>query len=87
MNNQTKPIRSLIIGMGGLSNAMSKMLRQYDWQRIVGVVDVRPQSLEKAQQELDLPDDALFTDLTRALAESEADVALINTPSELHFAL
>ena len=86
MNNQTKPIRSLIVGMGGLSNAMSKMLRQYDWQRIVGVVDIRPASLEKAQQELDLPDDALFTDLTRALAESEADVALINTPSELHFA-
>lgn len=65
---------------------MSKLLRQYDWQRIVGVVDIRPESLQKAQTELDLSDDGLFTDLTRALAESDADVVLINTPSELHFA-
>lgn len=79
-------LRTLIVGMGGLSQAMSRFLRQYDWQRTVGVVDVRLASLQKAQAELDLPDDALFTDLERALAESAADVALINTPSELHFA-
>jgi predicted dehydrogenase len=80
------PFRTLIVGMGGLSNAMSKLLRQYDWQRIVGVVDIRTESLQKAQTELDLPEEALFTDLGRALGESQADVVLINTPSELHFA-
>ncbi len=85
MNLPTTTLRTLIVGMGGLSSAMSKMLRQYDWQRIVGVVDIRPESLQKAQTELDLTDDALFTDVERALGESAADVVLINTPSEFHF--
>ena len=85
MNPQNTPLRSLIVGMGGLSQAMSKLLSQYNWQRTVGVVDIRPESLQKAQADLDLPDDGLFSDLDRALAESPADVVLINTPSEYHF--
>ncbi len=80
------PLRGLVVGMGGISGAMLKFLGQTPWFRTTAVVDVRPQALASAQQALDLADDALFTDLGQALQQAQADVALINTPSELHFA-
>ena len=83
-------LRAVVVGLGGISGAMLKELGTRSWYRTAAVVDIRPAALEAAQANLDLPDDALFTDLGRALTEAKAtygaNVALINTPSELHFA-
>ena len=78
-------IRSIIIGMGGITRTMLRSLREKDWHEIAAVVDISDAALARAQQDLSLPADALFTDLDRALAETAADVALINTPSEWHY--
>jgi predicted dehydrogenase len=78
-------VRALVVGMGGISGAMLKFLGQQAWYDTAGVVDIRPQALAAAKHSLELDDDALFTDLDRALAQSDANTAIINTPSELHF--
>lgn len=83
-----EPVRALWIGMGGISATMLKFLMPQPWAHTVAVVDIRPPALEATQQQLDLSDDMLFTDLSRALAavdEHRANVAIINTPSELHY--
>lgn len=79
-------VRAIVVGMGGISNTMLKFLGQQPWYQTAAVVDIRPQALESAKAALGLEDGALFTDLDRALASVEADVVIINTPSELHFA-
>lgn len=79
-------VRAMVVGLGGISGAMLKFLGQQSWYDTTAVVDIRPQALEAAKQTLELDDDALFTDLDRALAEADADAVIINTPSELHYA-
>jgi predicted dehydrogenase len=79
-------VRAVVVGMGGISNTMLKFLGQQPWYRTAAVVDIRPQALDAAKEKLGLEGNTLFTDLERALATVEADVVLINTPSELHYA-
>jgi predicted dehydrogenase len=79
-------VRAIVVGMGGISGTMLKFLGQQPWYDTAAVVDIRPQALEAAKHTLELEDDALFTDLDRALAQADADAVIINTPSELHFA-
>lgn len=79
-------VRAILVGMGGISGTMLKFLSQKSWYETTAVVDIRAQVLEQAKHSLELDDDALFTDLNRALVEAEADAVIINTPSELHFA-
>ena len=82
-----KTIRSIIVGMGGISRTMLRALAEKDWHEAVAVVDVNPDALQRAGADLSLPDSALFTDLDHALDETAAlaDAALINTPSEWHY--
>jgi len=78
-------IRSLMVGMGGISNAMFRHLQTTAWYSTAAVVDVREEALARAQEQLGLPDEALFTNLEDGLAYGRANVALINTPSEMHY--
>lgn len=78
-------IHTLIVGMGGISGAMSQVLQGFAWHSTIGVVDVREEALARAQENFGLADDALFTDLADALERSDANVVLVNTPSELHY--
>ena len=78
-------VRTLIVGMGGISGTMNRVLQEFPWQSTVGVVDVSEEALARAQEGLGLADNALFTDLVDALARSDANAVLINTPSELHY--
>ncbi len=73
--------RSIIVGMGGISRSMLRLLAEKHWHELVAVVDVNEDALAAAS----VPEAARFTDLERALRETEADVALINTPSEWHY--
>ncbi len=79
-------IRSLVVGMGGISRSMLKILAQKPWHEIAGVVDVSEAALAYARDSLGLPPSALYADLEQALGHCEADAAIINTPSDLHYA-
>ena len=48
-------------------------------------MDVRDEALAQGQALLGLPDSGLFRDLDAALGAAQADVAIINTPSEWHY--
>ncbi|MCY4020421.1 MAG: Gfo/Idh/MocA family oxidoreductase [Chloroflexi bacterium] len=79
-------IRTMIVGMGGISRTMLRALENKTWHELVAVVDVNEEALQKAAADYSLPDAALFTDLASACGTSPANVVLINTPSELHYA-
>ena len=85
MKNAAEPIRSIVVGMGGLTRSMLRSLTQKPWQEIAAVVDINPAALQRAADAYGLPEAALFRDLGAALQQTDADVALINTPSELHY--
>ena len=82
MGNKT---RCIIVGMGGISLHEIPFLLEKDWYETAAAVDVRDESLAKAASLLSLPDHSLFKDLDEAYDKAEADVAIINTPSELHY--
>ena len=77
--------RCLAVGMGGIARVMTPAIARQPWAELVGIVDVSDESLSRGQELLGLPDDALFRDLDAALATAQADVAIINTPSEWHY--
>lgn len=79
-------LRCLVVGMGSISKTMLRALRDQPWYETAGVVDVRDDALAKAGRALGLPGGALFRDLETALEQANADVAIVNTPSEFHFA-
>ena len=80
-----KRIRSLIVGMGGISRAMYHSLEPKPWFECAGVVDVSEAGLETAREMTKLPESAMFKELGLALTELKPDAVLVNTPSELHF--
>jgi len=71
--------------MGGVSTQMLSMLLEKPWFEAAGAVDVRGDALVGAQESLSLPHGATFNTLDRALAVSDAQAVIINTPSELHY--
>ena len=81
----TEKVRSIMVGMGGVSRAMLEVLRQKSWHEVVAVVDVREAALQQAQATLSLPESALFLDLDAALGTADANTVILNTPSELHY--
>ena len=82
----TKKLRLIVVGMGGISGSMLRVLQEKPWFEAAAVVDLRAEALARAQASLSLPKSALFQDLEAAFNTVEADAVLINTPSELHFA-
>lgn len=77
--------RIIVVGYGHLGAYLTRMVATEPWCRIAAVVEPREAALEKARSETGLPEKALFRKLDKALAAVEADVAVINTPSELHY--
>ena len=80
-----KPIRSIIVGMGGVTRSMLRSLNAKPWHEIAAVVDISADALSRAAQDYGLPQSALYDNLDAALQNADADVAIINTPSELHY--
>jgi predicted dehydrogenase len=79
-------IRTLIVGMGGISRQMLGVLKTKSWFQCSGVVDVSEAGLASGKELAGLPDAALFKELGRAIEALKPDVVLVNTPSELHYA-
>ena len=86
MNSQTRKLRCIVVGMGNLSGTMLKVLSAKAWFHLAAVVDIREAARQEAKAAFNLPEGALFDDLEAALTGCDADVVIINTPSELHFA-
>jgi len=78
--------RVVVVGYGHLGAYLGRMLAAETWCRIAAVVEPRGVALEKAASDTGLPGNTLFGKLEEALAAVEADVAVINSPSELHYA-
>jgi predicted dehydrogenase len=64
---------------------MARVLSGKTWYQTAAVVDVRDEALENAKSEFSLTDNQVFNDLGEALGKTDADAAVINTPSELHY--
>ena len=60
-------IRTMIVGMGGISRTMLRSLEKKSWHELVAVVDVNEEALKRAAADYSLPAAALFTDLQRRL--------------------
>jgi predicted dehydrogenase len=80
------PRKLIIAGYGQLGAGLARMLASEPWCRVAAVVDPRRSALEAARAALGLPAGALYRDFREALARVPADTAVINTPSELHYA-
>ena len=78
-------IRSIIVGVGGVTRSMLRSLAQKPWHEIAAAVDTNPAALQRAADDYGLSESALHGDLDAALQKTDADVAIINTPSELHY--
>ena len=78
-------IRSIIVGIGGVTRSMLRSLAQKPWHEIAAVVDISQDALTRAADDYGLSESALYGDLDAALQMTDADVAIINTPSELHY--
>jgi len=75
-----------MVGMGGIASHMLPFLQQKPWYETTAVLDINDESLARARILLtDLPADAFYTSLDEALQKSGANVAFINTPSQLHY--
>jgi predicted dehydrogenase len=83
MNNEKT--RCIVVGLGGLSGNMLRILAEKPWYQTAALVDVRPEALQKAGPQMGLGNDGLFTDFKQALAKAKADAVIINTPVEWHY--
>lgn len=84
--NRESTLRCIVVGLGGVTRAMLRVLADEPWYRTAAVVDIQESALLAAQEMLGLTSDALFNDLTDALSAVDTDAVLVNTPSEWHYA-
>ncbi len=78
--------KTVIVGLGNISQSMLKYFVVQPWFQPVGVVDIREEALNEFANILKLSKENLYTDLDKALASTKPDVVIINTPSRLHYA-
>ncbi|MDP9202790.1 MAG: Gfo/Idh/MocA family oxidoreductase [Gemmatimonadota bacterium] len=76
-----KTFRIALVGCGRISKNHFEAIDQIDGLELVAVCDVDPERAARAGTEWKVPH---FTSYARMLAESEADVVTIATPSGLH---
>jgi len=70
-------------GYGHLGEYLARKLAAESWCRVVTIADPSERALAKATSLLQV---STFPDLDKALAATDADVAVISTPSEQHYA-
>jgi len=76
----------LMIGAGGMAGGwINKFVQNFsDRIKIIGLVDVNEETLQKQGQALGLPDNQLFTDYREAIDKVKADFCGIATPPQFH---
>jgi predicted dehydrogenase len=80
------PLRCLMIGAGGMAGAYVRTFFPQFAERVkvVGLAELRRETLDSAGDFLGLPSSARFTDLTEAFARVEADFCTIVIPPAVH---
>ena len=79
-------MKTAIIGVGRMGRRHIQVVRKLGFD-LVGVFDVRQDSLKAAQDEHALTDHLLFTDLNRLYAEAEPECLIIATTADSHCVL
>lgn len=77
-----KTLRLLFVGYGHLGEYLARRLAAEQWCRIVAVADPSKAALARATSLFQV---STFAHLDAALAATEADTAVISTPSEQHY--
>lgn len=78
-------LKCLTVGTGNVSKRMGQILAEKSWYKAAGIVDINEEALQAAREYYAVEDDQVYTDLDRALDESDANVVIVNTPAELHY--
>lgn len=76
-------LRCVVVGWGAVSRHMLQALTDKPWYETAAVVDVREPALAEARAAG--PCTPGFTSLSEALGQVEAEVVIVNTPSQLHY--
>ena len=77
-------IRIIHVGTGSRGRHWLEIVRDYPDAVTVGCVDSNPQALNEARKFVSTSAVQFYTNLSTALSEVQADVALITSPSFLH---
>ena len=77
--------RTAVIGVGGIGTSLACEVLSHPEATIEAVVDVNPENLERATEELDLEASTCYTDAMAMYAESSLDGVIIATPPALHY--
>jgi predicted dehydrogenase len=80
-------IRTIHVGVGGRGQWPIDVLGEDSRFEPVALVDLNPEFLARAQEQLHLPSGALFSDFETALNSVDADAVVICTPTRSHAAL
>ena len=78
------PIRLAILGCGRMGRMHIERLQADGRGRAVALFDTQPEAVESLRREI-APDARGFTSLDDLLNQTEADAAIVGTPTSLHF--
>jgi len=77
--------RVIQIGVGGFGRSwINRFAERRDRYQVTDIVDVSPEALADAGRILDVPEARRWRDFRKALAASDADLAVIVTPPAVH---
>jgi len=77
-------LRLIQIGVGGFGRSWTDIVESSKFWKPVAYVDIDEKALEEAAEAHGMPKERCFNDLESALAEVEADAALIVVPPNVH---
>jgi predicted dehydrogenase len=77
-------LRTGLIGMGGIGAHLAREVRDHPDGELAAVVDVDREKLQRANEEFDVDESALFTDADEMYAGTDLDAVIIATPPGLH---
>lgn len=79
-----RKLRVIVAGTGAMGRAWLGVLRADPRWEIAALVDVAPQALAEAAAQVGVPAERCFGDMRAALAQVQADAALVVTTPETH---
>ncbi len=81
------PIKLIQIGVGGWGWSWLQVVRESASVELVAIVDVDPEIRRRAQDQREIPENRSFGTLGEAIANVQADAALVVVPPEYHAAV
>lgn len=77
-------MRFLQVGVGGFGGVWLKTFQQQREHQLVALVDVKPDALAAAGEQVGVPSERRFPDIDAALAAVQVDAAVVVTPPAFH---